>query len=50
MLRLLRFLLTGDGHLHKWVDLQAVETSGNGGRWTRYYCRCEICGKHKKFD
>ncbi len=50
MLRLLRFLVTGDWHLHQWETIDKTECSGMGGLWTRYYCRCTVCGKHKKFD
>lgn len=51
MIRILRFLITGDWHLHKWKTLQSVECEdGDGSVWSRYYCKCEICGKHRKFD
>ncbi len=51
MLRLLKFLLTGDWHLHRWKTIDEAEASDECGQsWTRYYCKCEICGKHKKFD
>lgn len=50
MLRLLRFLLTGDTHLHKWETLRDVEVVGDVGTWTRYYCKCAVCGAHKRFD
>jgi hypothetical protein len=51
MIRLLRFLFTGDWHLHKWVAVQKNECTGDsGGRWTRFYCRCDVCGKYKTFD
>lgn len=50
MIRLLRFLLTGDGHMHKW------EIMSNGSRIWRgeeignfYDCRCSVCGKIKEF-
>lgn len=50
MLRLFRFLITGDWHLHKWVTIQKNKCTGDGNRWMRFYCRCEVCGKHKTFD
>lgn len=51
MIRIIKFLFTGDWHLHKWKDISGVDCISNlGGKWTRYYSQCEICGKHKKFD
>ena len=51
MLRLFRFLFTGDWHMHNWQTLEKVTCSDpDGGRWYRYYCKCTVCGKHKKFD
>lgn len=51
MLRLLRFLLTGDWHLHRWEILYKTPCKGaGGGLWDRHYCRCTVCGQIKKFD
>ena len=52
MFRLLRFLVTGDWHLHQWEDIKeaTVENIDCGERFSRYYCKCKICGKHKRFD
>ena len=51
MIRIIRFLLTGDWHLHQWETIdENFCTDEFGGAWTRYYCRCRVCGKHKKFD
>lgn len=55
MLRLIRFLITGDGHLHKW------RATAQGNFHSRYaiisyeeegvcvYAVCEHCGKRKHF-
>ncbi len=51
MIRLLRFLITGDWHLHKWETIshhRCVDDSGS--EWIRFHCRCTICGQHKKFE
>lgn len=40
MLRLLRWLFTGDGHMHKWRTLKSTER----GVWTAYHQQCEVCG------
>ena len=50
MIRLLRFLLTGDWHLHKWETIDQKRRDSKYETWTRYYCRCTVCGTHKKFD
>lgn len=49
MLRLLQFLLFG--HVHKWEELgRSKLTNDFGGVGTRFICRCEKCGKPRKFD
>lgn len=51
MLRILQFLLTGDWHIHKWEDIKESQvTTDLPSIFTRYYCKCSICGKHKYFD
>lgn len=52
MLRLIRFLIFGDGHRHVWADVQdgtiTDPKSGNViGRW--YDCKCSVCGARKRF-
>lgn len=51
MIRLLKFLFTGDWHLHKWTIIDQG-TVGYCGRKTgnRYYCQCEHCGKIRDFE
>lgn len=50
MIRIFRFLLTGDWHMHVWETIKTVQCNGDAGNsWTRYYCKCKVCGKHKKF-
>lgn len=48
MWRLLRYLFTGDGHLHEWVVLEErmVETDC-GGRYKRFILQCSHCGNIK---
>jgi len=53
MIRLLRWILTGDGHLHKWVKIKEVASFWNASdplpMYTKHVCRCEICGEIKGF-
>ncbi len=50
MIRLLRWLLTGDGHSHRWeVIRRGPCTVGNKVYGYYYDCRCSICGKIKDF-
>lgn len=50
MIRLLRFLLTGDGHMHKWeIMRQGPRTFGGEKIGSYYECRCSVCGKIKEF-
>ena len=53
MLRLFRFLITGDWHLCIWEDVRAhinFEKDGDALP-TGYYqvCKCKHCGKYKMF-
>jgi hypothetical protein len=54
MIRLLKFLFTGDWHLHKWKIIANVpysyksEYSQTEG--TRRVCQCEHCGTIRNFD
>jgi hypothetical protein len=55
MVRLLKFLVTGIWHQHKWKILERVPLTTNYGdgytsRHTRTYCQCEICGVPRTFD
>lgn len=55
MIRLFKFLFTGDWHLHKWKILETrrlfdQEDGAIMAHGTRYYCQCEYCGIIKKFD
>ncbi len=57
MLRLLRFLIFGDWHMHRWetireVDIYDCGTYNNPNSIpiaNKYECRCAICGKIKRF-
>lgn len=49
MLRLLRFLITGDGHMHKWrATSQAVWSRGDT-KGPVVFAVCEHCGARKAF-
>lgn len=51
MIRLLRFLLTGDGHMHKWEIMSKGPRTWRGSKIGNYYdCRCSVCGKIKEFQ
>lgn len=48
MLRLIRWLILGDAHSHKWVIIQKVNvTEGNKIYSEKRYLQCEICGNIK---
>lgn len=47
MERFIRYLVTGDGHKHKWSVHFA---SGVWCTMKQYHCRCEVCGKVKAFN
>jgi hypothetical protein len=50
MIRLLRFLITGDWHLHKWDDYTAHPMTFEGFTFGKaYVLRCNTCGKMKTF-
>lgn len=49
MLRLLQFLILG--HVHKWETVKNVRityTDVNAEAFM-YVCRCETCGRYKRF-
>ena len=54
MWRLIKGLITGDFHLHSWETVKVTSVEGHpsngGGRWDRYTCRCEQCGRIKTFN
>lgn len=48
MLRLLRWIFTGDGHRHEWVIVKQVMVEVQGGsRYDRYILQCRRCGNMK---
>ena len=51
MWRLLKFIVTGDFHLHQWEIQSQNQCSGpKRASWTRYYLRCKHCGNMKISD
>lgn len=52
MLRIIKFLFTGDWHLHEWkiIDKVDCEAEDLGARWTRHYTQCIHCGKIRLFQ
>lgn len=50
MLRLLRWLFTGDGHLHQWEDVEVIRlVNGNMTTGYTHHCKCIHCGEHRSF-
>jgi hypothetical protein len=51
MLRLIKFLFTGDWHLHQWqeIDKQRV-LRGADTEYIRYISKCKHCGKIKHYN
>lgn len=50
MIRLFRFLITGDWHLHKWDKGEDINVWGDSTKYPAYrktVCRCKECGKIK---
>ena len=50
MIRLLKWLFTGDGHIHKWkiIDTAAlVRTSDNTEAGSKHTLQCYVCGDIK---
>jgi hypothetical protein len=57
MLRLIRFLIWGDAHLHKWAPYGKVTSGYNEGDDTEGHprrrdqaFRCDVCGKVRIFE
>lgn len=51
MIRLLRFLLTGDWHMHKWEIMSQGPRNWRGSKVGNFYdCRCSVCGKVEEFS
>lgn len=52
MMRLLRFLLFGDSHLHQWETIEKCNIVDRySGRVMNhdYECRCKVCGRYRVF-
>jgi len=52
MLRILRFMFTGDWHICKWETVRTsdIYNEGESRPYARdYECKCDICGKIKAF-
>lgn len=48
MMRLMRWLLTGDGHIHHWEVYQKGRWSSDDGEsGSFFWVRCKHCGKMK---
>jgi hypothetical protein len=51
MIRLLRFLFTGDWHLHEFETINSYELQNSNIKvGMRYEQKCKICGKIKRTD
>lgn len=49
MLRLIRFLIFGDGHLHKWRATSQGLFYEMGDEGSCVFAVCEHCGKRRMF-
>lgn len=50
MIRLLRFLLTGDWHMRKWEIMSQCPRNWRGSKVGNFHdCRRSACGKIKEF-
>jgi len=51
MIRLLRWIIYGEAHIHIWETIKEVNTADvdDAITGTRYYCQCTVCGTHKTF-
>lgn len=47
MLRLIRFLFTGDWHLHEWVEVKTIKRANRSNQTCGliYVSKCKYCGK-----
>ena len=54
MLRILRFLYSGDWHLHEWETINEVKVRYHASDpmpyKTKYVCKCRHCGVITKFN
>lgn len=58
MLRIIKFLFTGDWHLHQWETIEAkqmIRTTKDGFstsevEYKKYTLRCEQCGEIKSVE
>ena len=54
MMRLFRWLFTGDGHAHKWKQIHKVDVYDSASDampcCAKYIMQCEICGDIKKVE
>lgn len=50
MLRLLKWLFTGDGHLHKWKHVETINSHAEDKRIVgmTWILQCEKCGEIKR--
>jgi len=53
MIRLLKWLITGDWHLCRWEDYDILKTFKKGHADTPIcldmICKCKTCGRYKTF-
>ncbi len=53
MIRLIRILIFGDWHLHKWVTIEKLHLvwkEGDHPHAFEYVLKCEECGKMTSFS
>ncbi len=52
-MKIIRFLITGSWHEHKWVQMEKYEMLGNDTKkiiGITYILKCEICGNIKSVE
>ncbi len=53
MIRFIKWLFTGDAHLHVWVIIREIPMSHNisvGTSYRRFILQCKECGDIKTID
>jgi hypothetical protein len=52
MIRLIRWLIFGEAHIHKWTTIENIDVYRPGTTLptaSKYVCRCDTCGKIKVY-
>jgi len=53
MIRLIRWLIFGEAHIHKWTTIENIDVYNSSSSTlptaSKYVCRCDTCGKIKVY-